>query len=204
MFYKILKSAKVIEYGQDVAGPYRDYMGGSLVLDHMGGTGFVSIREPQETDEPLKQPAQLLMYQAGVCSTDVTLGAYYHALRTGEGTQNDVFIQESVIQNLPVTLIFIDFLGITCKIVYASMAGQCIWHRGRAFGPDSQGKNRQGRVHQSFRGGRCCVNHPGNHQRRYHEPKHPQAHRQPGRNDGATWRVPLQGLRRLDCHRGGQ
>jgi len=85
-------------FGQ--TGPYRDYKGGELVNTFIGGVGYISIREGEVSKEPLKYPAHLFSFQAGLSAAAATLGSLHHRRATGTGTQLDVSEQESVIQNL--------------------------------------------------------------------------------------------------------
>ncbi len=81
-------------------GPYKDYESCELVNTHFGGVGHVSTREGDISKEPLKYPAHLFSFQAGLSAAAATMGAYYHQRVTGSGSQLDVSEQESVIQNL--------------------------------------------------------------------------------------------------------
>jgi len=71
-----------------------------LIATHMGGVGNISMREGDASKEPIKLPAHLFSFQAGLSASAATLGALFHQSSTGEGTQLDVSEQESVIQNL--------------------------------------------------------------------------------------------------------
>jgi crotonobetainyl-CoA:carnitine CoA-transferase CaiB-like acyl-CoA transferase len=88
----------ITPFGQ--SGPYKDYEGGELIATHMGGVGNISMREGDASKEPIKLPAHLFSFQAGLSASAATLGALFHQSSTGEGTQLDVSEQESVIQNL--------------------------------------------------------------------------------------------------------
>ena len=88
----------ITPFGQ--TGPYKDYEGGELVNAHMGGVGYISMREGDVSKEPIKLPAHLFSFQAGLSAAVATLGALYHQSATGLGEQLDVSEQESVIQNL--------------------------------------------------------------------------------------------------------
>jgi crotonobetainyl-CoA:carnitine CoA-transferase CaiB-like acyl-CoA transferase len=88
----------ITPFGQ--TGPYRDYKGCELVTTHMGVVGNISTREGDVSKEPIKYPAHLFSFQAGLSAAAGTLGAFYHQRVTGSGVQLDVSEQESVIQNL--------------------------------------------------------------------------------------------------------
>ena len=88
----------ITPFGQ--TGPYKDYKGCELVNTHMGGVGYISTREGDISKEPIKYPAHLFSFQAGLSAAAATLGALYHQSVTGLGEQLDVSEQESVIQNL--------------------------------------------------------------------------------------------------------
>ena len=88
----------ITPFGQ--TGPYKDYTGCELVDTHMGGVGYISTREGDVSKEPIKYPAHLFSFQAGLSAAAATLGAFYHQMTTGFGTQLDISEQESIIQNL--------------------------------------------------------------------------------------------------------
>ena len=88
----------ITPFGQ--TGPYKNYKGGELVITHMGGVGYISTREGDISKEPIKYPAHLLSFQAGLSAAAATLGDFYHRGVTGLGSHLDVSEQESVIQNL--------------------------------------------------------------------------------------------------------
>ena len=88
----------ITPFGQ--TGPYKDYKGCELVNTHMGGVGYISTREGDISQEPIKYPAHLFSFQAGLSAAAATLGALYHQSATGLGEQLDVSEQESIIQNL--------------------------------------------------------------------------------------------------------
>ena len=88
----------ITPFGQ--TGPYKNYKGGELVIEHMGGVGNTSTREVNISQEPLKFPAHLFSFQTGLSASIVTVGALYHQKVTGLGTQLDVSEQESNIQNI--------------------------------------------------------------------------------------------------------
>jgi crotonobetainyl-CoA:carnitine CoA-transferase CaiB-like acyl-CoA transferase len=103
--YKIVKQinphiimTSITPFGQ--TGPYKDYKGGELVTTHMGVVGYISTREGDVSKEPIKYPAHLFSFQAGLSAAAAALGAYYHQMVTGRGVHLDVSEQESVIQNL--------------------------------------------------------------------------------------------------------
>ena len=58
-------------------GPYKDYKGGELVNTHLGGVGYLSTREGDVSKEPLKYPAHLFSFQAGLSAAAATLGSIY-------------------------------------------------------------------------------------------------------------------------------
>jgi crotonobetainyl-CoA:carnitine CoA-transferase CaiB-like acyl-CoA transferase len=62
--------------------------------------GYVSTREGDVSKEPLKYPAHLFSFQAGLSAAAATMGAFYGRRRTGLGSHLDVSEQESVVQNL--------------------------------------------------------------------------------------------------------
>jgi len=88
----------ITPFGQ--TGPYKNYKGGELVITHMGVVGYISTREGDVSKEPIKYPAHLFSFQAGLSAATASLGALYHQTVTGSGVQLDVSEQESVIQNL--------------------------------------------------------------------------------------------------------
>ena len=88
----------ITPFGQ--TGPYKDYKGCELVNTHMGGVGYISTREGDVSKEPLKYPAHLFSFQAGLSAAAATLGALHHQNITGLGQELDVSEQESIIQNL--------------------------------------------------------------------------------------------------------
>ena len=88
----------ITHFGQ--TGPYHDYEGGELIAAHMGGVGYISMREGDVFKEPIKLPAHLFSFQAGLTASVATLSALYRQSTTGSGEQLDVSEQESVIQNL--------------------------------------------------------------------------------------------------------
>jgi crotonobetainyl-CoA:carnitine CoA-transferase CaiB-like acyl-CoA transferase len=83
-----------------LTGPYKDYKGGELVNTHLGGVGYLSTREGDVSKEPLKYPAHLFSFQAGLSAAAATLGSVYRQRVSGEGMLLDASEQESVIQNL--------------------------------------------------------------------------------------------------------
>ncbi len=92
----------ITPFGQ--TGPYKDYKGGELVDTHIGGVGYISTREGDVSKEPLKYPAHLFSFQAGLSAAAATMGSFYRQSVTGLGEQLDVSEQESVIQNLNSTI----------------------------------------------------------------------------------------------------
>ena len=88
----------ITPFGQ--TGPYKDYKGCELVNTHLGGAGYISTRDGDVSIEPIKYPAHLLSFQAGLSAAAATLGALYYQRATGLGTQLDISEQESIIQNL--------------------------------------------------------------------------------------------------------
>lgn len=89
-------------FGQ--TGPYRDYKGCELLNAHMGGVGYASTREVEPSHEPIMLPAHILSFQAGISAAAATMGAIYRHKLTGSGAHIDVSEQESVVQNLAITL----------------------------------------------------------------------------------------------------
>ena len=92
----------ITPFGQ--TGPYRNYKGDELLDAHMGGCSYASTREADISQEPLKMPAHLFSFQAGLSAAAATMGALYQWSVTGLGQQVDLSEQESVIQNLSMTL----------------------------------------------------------------------------------------------------
>jgi CoA:oxalate CoA-transferase len=88
----------ITHFGQ--TGPYKDFEGGELIAAHMGGVGYISMREGDAFKEPIKLPAHLFSFQAGLTATVATLGSLFHQNAAGSGEQLDISEQESVIQNL--------------------------------------------------------------------------------------------------------
>ena len=88
----------ITPFGQ--TGPYKDYKGGELIIEHMGGVGYQSAREVDISQEPIKLPAHIFSFQAGLSASVATVGALFHQSVTGLGTYLDVSEQESIIQNL--------------------------------------------------------------------------------------------------------
>jgi CoA:oxalate CoA-transferase len=88
----------ITPFGQ--TGPYNNYKGGELIAIHMGVVGNISTREGDISKEPIKYPAHLFSFQAGLSGAAGTLGALYKQKITGLGTHLDVSEQESVVQNL--------------------------------------------------------------------------------------------------------
>ena len=88
----------ITAFGQ--TGPYKDYKGGELVDAHMGGIAYDSVREVDISQEPIKAPAHLFSFQAGLSAAVASVAALFHQSLTGEGIQLDVSEQESIIQNI--------------------------------------------------------------------------------------------------------
>jgi CoA:oxalate CoA-transferase len=88
----------ITPFGQ--TGPYKDYKGGELIDAHMGGIAYDSVREVDISHEPIKAPAHLFSFQAGLSAATVTVGALFRQSVTGEGIQLDVSEQESIIQDM--------------------------------------------------------------------------------------------------------
>ena len=88
----------ITPFGQ--TGPYKNYKGGELIIAHMGGVGYDSVREADISQEPIKAPAHLFSFQAGLSAAIATVGALFRQSVTGEGIQLDVSEQESIIQNM--------------------------------------------------------------------------------------------------------
>ena len=65
----------ITPFGQ--TGPYKDYKSCELVNTHMGGVGYISTREGDVSKEPIKYPAHLFSFQAGLSAAAVTMGAIY-------------------------------------------------------------------------------------------------------------------------------
>jgi len=99
-------SKKLTPYSYDINHSFgqkvhtKNYKGGELVITHMGVVGYISTREGDVSKEPIKYPAHLFSFQAGLSAATASLGALYHQTVTGSGVQLDVSEQESVIQNL--------------------------------------------------------------------------------------------------------
>ena len=88
----------ITPFGQ--TGPYKDFQSCELVNAHIGGVGYISMREGDISKEPIKLPAHLFSFQAGLSAAVATLSSIYRQSTTGFGEQLDVSEQESVIQNL--------------------------------------------------------------------------------------------------------
>ena len=88
----------ITPFGQ--TGPYKDYMSCELINAHMGGVGYDSVREVDISQEPIKAPAHIFGFQAGLSAATATVGALFQQSVTGEGTYLDVSEQESIIQNM--------------------------------------------------------------------------------------------------------
>jgi len=88
----------ITPFGQ--TGPYKDFQSCELVSAHIGGVGYISMREGDISKEPIKLPAHLFNFQAGLSAAVATLSSIFRQSNTGLGEQLDVSEQESVIQNL--------------------------------------------------------------------------------------------------------
>jgi crotonobetainyl-CoA:carnitine CoA-transferase CaiB-like acyl-CoA transferase len=88
----------ITPFGQ--TGPYKDFKGNELINTHLGGVGYLSTREGDASKEPLKYPAHLFSFQAGLSAASATMGSLFQQKLTGEGMFLDVSEQESVIQNV--------------------------------------------------------------------------------------------------------
>jgi crotonobetainyl-CoA:carnitine CoA-transferase CaiB-like acyl-CoA transferase len=93
----------ITPFGQ--TGPYKDYKSCELVNAHIGGAGYDSAREVDISQEPIKLPAHLFSFQAGLSAATATVGALCQQISTGLGTQLDVSEQESVFQNTPMSML---------------------------------------------------------------------------------------------------
>jgi len=93
----------ITPFGQ--AGPYKDYKNCELINAHTGGAGYASTRETDISQEPLKFPARLFSFQAGLSAAAGTMGALYRQSLTGLGEHLDVSEQDSVAQNLAFSLL---------------------------------------------------------------------------------------------------
>jgi crotonobetainyl-CoA:carnitine CoA-transferase CaiB-like acyl-CoA transferase len=94
---RIVKTS-ITPFGQ--TGPYKDFQSCELVNAHIGGVGYISMREGDISKEPIKLPAHLFTFQAGLSAAVATLSSIFRQSTTGLGEQLDVSEQESVIQNL--------------------------------------------------------------------------------------------------------
>ena len=88
----------ITPFGQ--TGPYKDYKSSELIIAHMGGVGYDSVREVDISREPIKAPAHIFGFQAGLSAATATVAAVFQQSVTGEGTYLDVSEQESIIQNM--------------------------------------------------------------------------------------------------------
>ncbi len=88
----------ITPFGQ--TGPYKDYKSSELINAHMGGVGYDSVREVDISREPIKAPAHIFGFQAGLSAATATVAAVFQQSVTGEGAYLDVSEQESVIQNM--------------------------------------------------------------------------------------------------------
>lgn len=85
-------------FGQ--TGPYKNYKSCELVNANISGVSYASTREFEMSQPPLKPPAHILGFQAGISAAAITLGALYRSDATGSGDHLDVSEQESAIQDL--------------------------------------------------------------------------------------------------------
>lgn len=92
----------ITPFGQ--SGPYCDYKGCELLNNHMSGVGYASTREVPPEQEPIKLPANVLGFQAGLSAAVATIGAIYRYKLSGKGTLIDISEQESAIQNLAIPM----------------------------------------------------------------------------------------------------
>ena len=88
----------ITPFGQ--TGPYKDYKGGELIVEHLGGIGYASAREVNIEKEPIKLPGHIFGFQAGLSAAVGTMGALLNQSVTGEGAYLDVSEQDSIVQNL--------------------------------------------------------------------------------------------------------
>ena len=88
----------ITPFGQ--TGTYKDYKSCELINAQMGGVGYDSVREVDISQEPIKAPAHIFGFQAGLSAATATIGALFQQSAIGEGTYLDVSEQESIIQNM--------------------------------------------------------------------------------------------------------
>lgn len=88
----------ITPFGQ--TGIYSEYKSCELLIAHMGGAGYASLRDANIWQEPLKLPAHVFEFQAGLSAAAATMGELYQQRLTGSGEHIDVSEQESVVQNL--------------------------------------------------------------------------------------------------------
>lgn len=82
----------VTDFGAD--GPYRDFKGGELIAQALGGVLYLSGHPDRE---PLKVGGNTIQYLAGYLAFTGSLIAYYHAAATGEGQPVEVSLLESAV-----------------------------------------------------------------------------------------------------------
>ncbi len=87
-----LVTVSVTDFGED--GPYRDFKGGELIAQALGGVLYLS-GDPDR--EPLKVGGNTIQYLAGYLAFTGGLIAYYHAAATGEGQLVEVSLLESAV-----------------------------------------------------------------------------------------------------------
>jgi crotonobetainyl-CoA:carnitine CoA-transferase CaiB-like acyl-CoA transferase len=97
-FSQRIVMTSITPFGQ--TGPYKDYKSSELINAHMGGVGYDSVREVDISREPIKAPAHIFGFQAGLSAATATVAAVFQQSITGEGTYLDVSEQESIIQNM--------------------------------------------------------------------------------------------------------
>lgn len=87
-----LVTVSITDFGE--AGPYRDFKGGELIAQALGGVLYLS-GDPER--EPLKVGGNTIQYLAGYLGFTGGLIAYYHAAATGEGQLVEVSLMESAV-----------------------------------------------------------------------------------------------------------
>ncbi len=84
-----LVMTRISNFGQ--TGPYRDYKAVDMVNQGMGGSLFIS---GEATREPVRFVGHQAQFHAGLVGAVSTMGAMWHAWRTGEGQQVDISMME--------------------------------------------------------------------------------------------------------------